>query len=139
MLDQLRSEIESRIQSNHPTVIIAALDRLLDEIEVDECSYYFFFKSYERLRSRITYFTRMYMDCADDGSALGEIGKRLSNVLRKIEDIRDKRYERVCDECPACRTRRKPWPETAQFITPSSALAVLESTIHGDQRIVTVS
>lgn len=117
MIEQLRAEIEQRLQASHPRIIISALDRLLMEaVEDEKCSYHHHFKVYRTLRSRITYFTRR------TDKKEREINTALSTIADKIADIRESRYERVCLECEACKTRHKPWPAHTKFLVPHAVL-----------------
>lgn len=152
MLDQLRSEIEARIQAGHPGIIIDVLDALLAEMTItpDQCSYFINYQSYWRLKSMVTHLTNMfYRDgfnrdyssfdrdrptvkypvenriSIDDGSAIGEIAQRVRNVEKTLNDIRPRRYTNVCKVCDACRSRRRRWPDHAVFIRPQPSVQLL--------------
>ena len=114
MIDQLRAEIERRVLVQHSQVIINALAQL-DEVGLPSvCTYYALFQRYKTYHSNITRLSRagrLYESDLGYDDDVPEIDHRLAHYLEQIDNLRPQRYVNVCGNCPACRTRRKRWPE----------------------------
>lgn len=127
--EAILTEVEKRVQANHPAIILGALDQMLQELARLQrhmqsglvCSYSFDFRPYMRLHIRLNHLMKLWR--GDNESLLGyewdtyfsHIAENVGNVRSKIRDLRMRRYTNVCLTCHACRTRRKRWPDGASF------------------------
>jgi hypothetical protein len=146
-LEDIRSEIAAKVAASHPRIILDALDRLLREIagahqdvRSGVCTYHVHFQTYAKLCSSITFLQRMFDNGLFGADAIyrrsraqehasqpvevySNVEHRLNVAANRLHSLRMKRYENVCKECAACRTRRKRWPERTQFIPVTDSLA----------------
>lgn len=122
MLDELRQEIDRRVNDAHVVVLVTAFERLLYDVTAAQnpCAYHKHFQVYRQFRTRLTGLLRnaWSYDLPPDSKII----MRIANINKALAEIRNARYDGVCRECPACRTRRKRWPTHATFLTYQPAL-----------------
>lgn len=126
-LEGLKAEINDRLLASHPSIILEALESLLQEVagahvamRSGECTYSVNFRLYSGLHSRVSFLRRRldypWIYAADGNLGMSAISRSLDTVDSNLRTLRMKRYENVCKVCKACLTRRKRWPEHAKFL-----------------------
>jgi hypothetical protein len=114
---QIARRIEEGIGNSQAAVIEGLLDALEARIEgiktaAERCSYGAVLGNYIGIKISLHH----VMKRLDIFGNAYELTNRAQGYERELRTLRFNMYAKVCGKCPACLSRRKPWPPHAKFV-----------------------